>query len=302
MARLFWTQKENAGPAPRSSSATAYDAANRTVVLYGGASSNARLGDTWQWDGQNWTQLSNKGPSARAAHCMAYDTDRQRTVLFGGADATSAALSDTWEWDGDVWTQVADIGPPARRSSAMTFNSTTQRVVLFGGQGFDPVGRDQLFGDTWAWDGGAWTQFDQDGPVRYAHAMAYDAGRDRLAVFGGIGATVSGTFGDTWEWNGLAWDQVADFGPAARSHHAMVFDGTRMVVFGGRGSESSGFNDTWGWDGRGWTLLQDMGPRKRVDPSLAWDSTRSCVVLYGGGLNTEFYGDTWELAAASVPA
>ena len=217
---------------------------------------------------------------------MTYDVERERTVLFGGETTAGVALADTWEWDGDTWTQVADTGPAARYSSAMAYNSTAEVVILFGGY------QTGTFGDTWAWDGTTWTQLGENGPSRHSHAMAYDSRRDRVGVFGGY---VTGPSGETWEWNGVAWTRVADFGPAPRFGHAMAFDGSRLLAFGGG---TTPLHDTWGWDGRGWTWLQNIGPGARLFHSVAWDSTRSCAVLFGGGSDSQLFSDTWELATS----
>ena len=65
---FFWTQMDDVGPAPRSSSSMVYDSARNVSILFGGRGGiGLLLGDTWQWDGTDWTQLSESGPSPRAA-------------------------------------------------------------------------------------------------------------------------------------------------------------------------------------------------------------------------------------------
>ena len=47
-------------------------------------------------------------------------------------------------------------------------------------------------------DGNLWRQNEDIGPIpRSHHAMAYDAKRDRVVLFGGFGSVAP--FGDTWE-------------------------------------------------------------------------------------------------------
>src|SRR5205823_1183060 len=100
-------------------------------------------------------------------------------------------------------------------------------------------------GETWEWNGTAWTQRAVSGPSpRGHHAMAYDIGRGVTVLFGGSDGTSSG---ETWEWNGSAWTQRAAPGPSARYGHAMVHDAARrvMVLFGGdSGGVANG--ETWG--------------------------------------------------------
>jgi hypothetical protein len=106
-----------------------------------------------------------------------------------------------------------------------------------------------------------WTQKQDVGPsARGEHAVAFDAARQRVVLFGGRagGGTPQG---DTWAWAGEDWTQVADTGPDARSGHALTFDANRQraVLFGGEAG--SGLRaDTWEWDGAHWTQAADTGP------------------------------------------
>jgi hypothetical protein len=70
------------------------------VILFGGYVGNAKLSDTWEWDGTNWAQKAPPtSPSARSDHALAFDSARGKLVLFGGGLSNNAA-NDTWEWDG----------------------------------------------------------------------------------------------------------------------------------------------------------------------------------------------------------
>src|SRR5215475_3127545 len=107
-----------------------------------------------------------------------------------------------------LWTQKQDIGPQGRVLPAMAYDSTRARVVLFGGNTLQ-VGIPPL-GDTWEWDGQIWIQVSDIGPSpRSRHAMAYDAGRQRLVLFGGLAGSGDNlvALGDTWEWSGEYWTQ-----------------------------------------------------------------------------------------------
>jgi hypothetical protein len=294
-----------------------YDSARARVLLFGGYG-NTNLGDTWEWDNENWTQLEDIGPSARWGHGMTYDEARQRVVLFGGAviQGTSyQSLNDTWEWDGEDWTQTADTGPSARHGVVIVYDSKRRRSVLFGGEqllGKGGVG--SLFGDTWVWDGAEWTQEQDTGPVARAfYGMAYDTGRDRVVLFGGLTYHPNDSdytmLNDTWEYDAAKWTQVADTGPSLRHAMNLCYDGSRMLLFGG-GLESLAhgitvYRDTWQWDGKHWTERQDMGPIARYCAGATGDTARNRVVLFGGASASTNFGDTWELferpAAAPAP-
>ena len=139
-----------------------------------------------------------------------------------------------------------------------------------------------------------WVQKQDVGPqLRFGQAMAFDAARGRVVLFGG--STGSSFLGDTWEWDGAHWTEVADTGPDARSGHAMAFDAARgrIVLFGGI-SEGAFLNDTWEWDGTDWTQVADTGPSSRAGHAMAFDSGRGVTVLFGGNGSAGLLSDTWE--------
>jgi hypothetical protein len=202
-----WTQVADTGPAARSGHALAYDDTRDRVVLFGGRTAANPLGDTWEWDGTEWTQVQDVGPSARRAHAMAFDSTAFRVVLFGGADANGTGLNDTWLWDGTTWTQAADTGPDPRAASAMVAAST---IVLFGGvNSIDPnLTNHIIYGDSWRWDGHAWTEVRHIGPApRWGHGMAFRNDATRIVLVGGSSvfgpaqdpSLQAGVMRDTWE-------------------------------------------------------------------------------------------------------
>ena len=96
------------------------------------------------------------------------------------------------------WTQRT-LSP--RTAHAMVYDAARGVTVLFGGYNIITGNN----GETWEWNGTAWTQRMVSGPSpRYLHAMVYDAARGVTVLFGGNNS-VSGYNGETWEWNGTAW-------------------------------------------------------------------------------------------------
>jgi hypothetical protein len=193
-----WSQHTLApSPSPRADSFMVFDQARGVMVLFGGlAPNNAVLGDTWEWDGAAWAQRSPAtSPPARWIHRMAYDTHRSRTVLFGGA-RPSGVLADAWEFDGTTWAPIP-AGPGARYGHAMAYDSDRQITLLFGGQNGFNFGQGVL-GDTWEFDGAAWTARGAPGPAARTFAkMVYDSSRRRAVLFGGYSGTQF--IADTWE-------------------------------------------------------------------------------------------------------
>jgi hypothetical protein len=235
-------------PPERVSSAMAYDPVRQRVVLFGGFSPASYFGDTWEWDGSDWTlRFPSSSPLPRARHQMEWDGSRDRIVLYGG-DTNQGQFLETWEWDGDNWTNVsppvrlpsnrvvlafdsvrgklvavpdsitetweragttwtrifgAGASAPARANAAMAFSALGQDAVLFGGSGTN---------DTWEWDGATWRQvLASPAPApRSQHAMAYDAARQVIVMFGGSAS--SNPVNDTWEYRSAASAVFTTFG------------------------------------------------------------------------------------------
>jgi hypothetical protein len=111
---ITWMQRHPASSPPASTGGTtaiAYDADHKTVVMFGGLYlANSAVDQTWSWDGTTWTTRRPATiPPARFNHAMAYDASTHTVLLTGGADISPSgsitALTDTWTWDGMTWTR-----------------------------------------------------------------------------------------------------------------------------------------------------------------------------------------------------
>ncbi len=236
----------------------------------------------------------------RNAHAMAYDSRRGRVVLFGGADEAKVC-GDTWEWDGKTWTRVSDTGPGPRTFPAMVYDSVRQKVVLFGGNrvlfGKSPV-ENRFLNDTWEWDGQRWLQIQVEGPPPRAEAaIAFDARRGRVVLFGGHNHSREGRnrLGDTWEWDGSKWMQIKTTGPSPRNGAAQVYDSVRgkIVLFGGA-TEKGLSGETWEWDGKEWVENRAALTVGRFNCVMAYDVAQRKVIRFGGRYAGKPVGDTWE--------
>ena len=96
-----------------------------------------------------------------------------------------------------------------------------------------PAQQNSYFNDTWDWDGQNWTQQEDTGPNRCAHALAYDDARQRLVLFGGGDANAQ-QYGDTWEWDGTTWTQRTDFGPPPTAGAKLIYTGAECMLLGER--------------------------------------------------------------------
>jgi hypothetical protein len=168
----------------------------------------------------------------------------------------------------------------------MAYDEARGVTVVFGGSVNNvPIG------ETWEWNGTAWTQRAVSGPPpRLDHAMAYDSARGITVLVGGI----SGAFpnDETWEWDGTAWTLRTVNGPVRRYGHAMAYDANRGVVV-----LVGGTPDVWEWDGATWNQRSVSGPSGRVHHAMAYDAARGVTVLFGGSLvqgSPAVNGETWE--------
>jgi hypothetical protein len=303
MPRLLWQQRQDIGPAPRILSNMVYVASTGRTLLWGGFDSIGPYGDTWEWDGSGWVQVADTGPAPFGAVGLAFDSVRNVTVLFTSDE--NSAVFQTWEWDGEAWTQVDDAGPQVAGNGyfAMTFDRAREVAILESGAAGSGLPQAPPVG-TWAWDGLTWTQVADVGPSqRVLPALAYDASRRRVVLFGGVDTASNAPLGDTWEWDGTAWEQVSNMGPPGRTGHVMSGTNGASLLFGGALLTAAPpgwqpLQDTWTWDGTYWHQRQNMGPLPRFYHALSWDRARRRGVLFGGVARVSgvvvYLNDTWE--------
>jgi hypothetical protein len=276
-------------PAPTGSPLLFYNPSHDRLLLVGGVLPPERPVALylWTWHRDRWAREAASGPSMRTVTAAAYDTKRRRLVVQGGLGNEGLAdrRNDTWEWDGAGWHPMTDRGPGARDHHAMTFDEARGQTVLFGGVGATATtGPRSLTPDTWTWDGLRWQQMATVGPEGSGAMIAYDAAREYVLRFGGVGGDQR-RLGETWSWNGVEWRQLTTVGPAPRNGHAMAFDRKAgvMLLFGGTSGRDH-FDDFWQWDGQRWTEIRVDGekPGPRVGTGMAFDPRRDRTVLYGG--------------------
>ncbi|MEZ5966956.1 MAG: kelch repeat-containing protein [Planctomycetota bacterium] len=293
-AQVVWSNP--GGIAARVTHAQVYDMARGVVVVFGGQDASGALrNDTWEWDGVSWEQrFPATVPPARYGGAMVYDSLRQRCVLVAGYGA-AGALQDTWAWNGLNWVLLAATGPGPRGLAGLAYDQARDRVVLFGGDRTF-FGQANL-NDTWEWDGVRWTQLaPPSSPApRHGLAMAYDAGRQRVVLVGGVGVA-NQWFDDTYEWDPAAATWISGPRlPGQTFSHTMAYDDN----FGGiylLGPINSLYRLTLlRYDGLGWqTVPTATTPSVLSGIGLAFDSRRDRLVAFGGSLNLFAQEATWE--------
>jgi hypothetical protein len=292
-----------ASPPRRAHHSLAYDEAAGRVILTGGSTPTdggnrfTLFNDIWTFDGARWTLLGESGQKMSGTS-LAWDSRRNRLLSFGGYMGPSLGVVRMFE--GSEWRDVGQHPEIVVAEPGFTFDTRRARFVAFGGS----AGRGQTLGDTWEFDGSAWTKLTTAGPpARQGHAMVYDEKRGRTIVFGGTGRAAPGTpppaLSDLWEFDGTAWTERQTNGPTpgARFASGVAYDSKRGLVILFGGLTSDGFKgDTWSWDGTEWKQLATTGPEPRAMGYLAYDKRRDRVVLFGGrkGWPDGDLNDTWE--------
>lgn len=92
-----------------------------------------------------------------------------------------------------TWTKTNESLGPSAGHNMVFERDATGRLILFGG-----AVDEGLAADTWVWDG-EWRELDPPSspPGRSNGTVAYDAAREELLLFGGLG-TGARELGDTW--------------------------------------------------------------------------------------------------------
>lgn len=301
-------------PIPRYGHATAADAVGDAFWIFGGLTSlnGASVFSDEVWRArlaapEHWTRIPASGerPEARHETLGAFDAALRRLVIFGGWNDGGGDgdryLGDTWTMGAEppyAWTPFATGGPGplGRRGHAGIHDPIRRSLVIYGG-----LGPDSTFGDVWELSltgTGVWRRLEPLGErpePRYSASAIYDAGRDRMIVYGGSIAERSQpelwalSLGASPRWTRL---ETKDLGPGARSRHSAVYDPRRrrMVLWGGYTSDTDLIFTSYGvWalslDGApAWTFLGTAGrePYPATSASAVYDPRRDRMVTYGG--------------------
>ncbi len=304
-----WNRLASGGdePPPRGSPGLAYDAVRDELVAHGGWGEVGWLEDTWVYGASGWAPVGTSGMGPRAAPATTYDPARGRVVSFAGSGCGVSGdqpCNDLWEWDGTTWSRrgpLTGAAPVGRTYPLVAVDGTGNVVVLGGFRNSCEGASGEACGSTWLYTGGAW-QLACDASAgcpaelrRTGAGIAYDAGRDRVVVFGGRSSDGL-PLGDIWEWDGAAWTERCDgvtevcaTAPSPRYSPSMAYDSARgvIVVFGGDFDN----HELWEWNGGAGTWLQRcdgvaevcaLEPPGRAEAGMAYDARRQRLVVFGG--------------------
>src|SRR5215472_3842911 len=124
--------------------------------------------------------------------------------------------------------------------------------------------------------------------ARFSPAMAYDAAREEVVLFGGATLGTNGLvyFSDTWVWRGSSWTQLRPaHSPSPRAWAQMADDPIRrdLVLFGGQSETIPRLTDTWLWNGSDWTQVTPVfTPQGTIEEGMTFFRRMGTVLLYSG--------------------
>lgn len=303
------------GPVARGYAMMADLPAEPGVVLLGGATrpGPVDLSDMWTFTSEaGWREIT---PAAVPELTGSQFGGKLVGTTFAFHTPSGVAVfvdiqGNPWTYDPATnnWTdRPSGAGPTALLGAAMTYDSASDRMIVFGG--LDPETFSEN-NETWVYDvdTSTWERMDpaRSPSPRNFSAMAYDAGSDRVILFGG--APASGVLGDTWayDYESDAWTEMSPSGsPLARTYSGMVYDSNRdrMVLFGGsEDAESASLGDVWEYDleSNRWTDVSPAdGPSARAWHAMAFDEESGVILVFGGGESrTAYTAETWILDPA----
>jgi hypothetical protein len=257
----------------------------------------------------SWHEVKTaNAPMDRSVHRLVYDRARKQLLSIGGQPAEQAKPDgEIWRFDGADWLQLtpATTALAPRKNHGVAYDAKRQRVVVFGGIVGGLAATPVFLDDTWEWDGSDWIERATAGKKprkRAGHALAYDAARGEVVLFGGLDGAVE--LNDTWVYADGVWTKkVPKRSPPLRFNTQMVYDEERqqIVLFGGSSLVGS-LDDTWTWDGETWVeQTVSVRPPARGFHALAYDPRRRRVVLGGGTTSwppniaaDNMFADHWE--------
>jgi hypothetical protein len=308
--------------------ASTFDNRRNRLLLVGGTTSQRVFArDVLAFDGGQWSVLPTAGPPLERAIGQAlYDSLADRVYFMGGFGPENPYVNhdrELWSWDvaGGAWQEhsVPDTLPPLRPTATtqVALDPVRQRILRFSGQELDSA--PDSFG-VWSWDlarDAGWTRLPAAGSLpltRTDASVAYDATRDRMAVYGGSGngGAYDSRRYDLFEYGPASgWSCIEQSGEArdvglgppvvvdGEGHRAFAFLSSR---FGPAYPMSIGFGPGLGHDWEGAQGYDENQPGQREFACAGWDPVGRRAILYGGRILATEAGDVWQWKPAPWPS
>ncbi|MGD8373351.1 MAG: hypothetical protein PVI21_00660 [Candidatus Woesebacteria bacterium] len=269
-----------------------YDVTNQRMVMWGGQSQSAVLGDVWELDltdgAEAWTQLSPTGsaPATAWQSCFAFDSANNRLYIHGGATNTGGTTFTSQLFYLDIstancsWTDTGVTGGLAVRGATLGYDTTNQRLVCFGGYDGSAVNNTVRYTSTSSFT--SWTtQATSNTPSARRSAGCMVIGDYFLVA---CGRPVSGTwFNDTQELNFT--DSPASWAWTDKSPYIYQIMGVATTGLTARAS--------YHWQAWGTTGVT-------VGDAVAFGNVVDFITSDGTGGNAKVYNGSWTAKPAKV--
>lgn len=248
------------------------------------------LGGTWEWDGSRFISRKALAPNPKQAAAIAFDEVHREIVSYSGMAVPIyylEPLDELWLKSAAGWNARGVLPRPLPRHNAgMAWDAVHQRVVMFGGSSIfgspmGPVG--QLFGETWEWDGAAWTQRTPTTAPQAGGVLSttWDSSSQRVVML----TNQDGV----WSWDGNDWSRLADASSLSSFDSAIAFDRTSLKLLMVTGQNTYELATDGGWS----TIASASLPANITRSELVWDSQSNRVLLQAFRGTFEWNGVTW---------
>jgi hypothetical protein len=136
--------------------------------------------------------------------------------------------------------------------------------------------------------------------------MVWDNQDREVLLYGGIG-NANNYLGDLWAYSPARgkWSVLGCTGnaPGARGEAGVVWNGSQMLLLGGRGASGT-LADFWSYtpgSGNGWNQIATTTPLDaRAYPAMSWDNHDKQLYIFGGlGSNGQQLGDFYSYQSNS---
>lgn len=286
-----WTNQTVSGLSPRAF-ATLTPVGSGFMIWGGQTAASTYVNSGTLWNGSSWQPISTVGtPTVRSQHTAVSDGGN-RVYIWGGVNSSSGGTLGTangafYDVGTGTWTTMNPVGaPPARKEHSAIWSGT--EMIVYGGidTGTLPLGGGgRLRNDN------VWVPMGTIGlpdPRRTGHSAIWTG--TRMIVWGGL-ISITPAFtpvntGGSYNPSTDSWVAISTTNaPAPRGYHEAFWNGTEMIVWGGRLSTGYAI-DTWAYNPttNSWRLVaagdQLWVPAGRQSFSAVWTGLE--MIIFGG--------------------
>jgi hypothetical protein len=230
-----------------------------------------------------WQPITTVGaPSPRRGHSMVFNGIREAIVWGGFTESGYTNSGARFDLARAEWSAVSAAGAPSARDSHSAVYMSPLMVVWGGRNSSGPLNDGALYNSTTD----QWRPLSVPGPPSARSGTSSVRADNRILIWGGTGAggelNTGGQliFQSSPEVNPTLWSILPTLNaPSARTAHAAVWTGSRMIIWGGRNGGTF-LNDGAMFDpvADSWTPISSVGaPSARAGASVVWTGQEMLV-------------------------